>query len=791
MSQFAGMEDILKEFLVESYENLDRLDQEFVTLEEDPGNRETLAGIFRTIHTIKGTSGFFGLGRLEKLAHAGENLLSLLRDGKRTLTPEITTELLRMVDVVRGMLGSIETIQSEGDVDTAELIASLTRLTEDGPAAAPAATPAAAPPQETPAPAVSAAPAEVPVVEAASLPPAGPPAPPAAPPMGELLVQEGLVQEKQVEQALRQQADGDPRHLGEILVEKAALPTTAVKQALQQQAEGGREGGVADSTLRVEVANLDRLMNLAGELVLVRNQLLQFATRIEDSTFNPILQRLNLITTELQEGVMKTRMQPIGNLWNKFPRIVRDLAMAFGKQVRLEMDGKETELDKTLLEAIKDPLTHIVRNSVDHGVEGPEERMAAGKPAEGVIHLRAFHEGGQVNIEIRDDGAGVDAEAIRRKAVERKLVSAEAAAAMSDRELMNLIFLPGFSTARQVTNVSGRGVGMDVVKTNIRRIGGIVDMQSERGKGSVLKIKIPLTLAIIPALVVKVEGERFAVPQVSLLELVRLEGEQARTGIEHIHGAPVYRLRGHLLPLVSLRAQLGYAPAADTDKVNIVVLQADGRPFGLVVDEITDTEEIVVKPLWSQLKQIRLFAGATIMGDGSVALILDVLGLAQQSHVIEEDRREQLAAYADQRDEDEGDRETLLLFKVGDNHMAVPLDQVDRLEELPLDRVERTGDQEVVQYRGRILPLVRPERHLPERRAERRGEGQPSEQLNVVVFSHEGASYGLVVDSIEDIAHEAVTVKREATREGVLGVVVVHERITEMLDLQRLARQVG
>jgi two-component system chemotaxis sensor kinase CheA len=779
MSQFTGMEDILKEFLVESYENLDRLDQEFVILEEDPGNRETLAGIFRTIHTIKGTSGFFGLGRLEKLAHAGENLLSLLRDGKRTLTPEITTELLRLVDVVRGMLGSIEATQSEGEADPAELIASLTRLAEGGEPAVQASTTATEAARQV---------LDMPEVhgEAATETPA-----PVVPAMGTLLVQEGLVQEHQVEQALQQQAAGDPRHLGEILVEKAALPTGAVKQALQQQAEGGREGSVADSTLRVEVAHLDRLMNLAGELVLVRNQLLQFATRIEDSTFNPILQRLNLITTELQEGVMKTRMQPIGNLWNKFPRIVRDLAMACGKQVRLEMDGKETELDKTLLEAIKDPLTHIVRNSVDHGVESPEQRKAAGKPEEGVIHLRAFHEGGQVNIEIRDDGAGVDAEAIRRKAVERKLVSAEAAAAMSDRELINLIFLPGFSTARQVTNVSGRGVGMDVVKTNIRRIGGIVDMQSEQGRGSVLKIKIPLTLAIIPALVVKVEGERFAVPQVSLLELVRLEGEQARSGIEHIHGAPVYRLRGHLLPLVSLRTQLGYDLLPDSDKVNIVVLQADGRPFGLVVDEITDTEEIVVKPLWSQLKQIRLFAGATIMGDGSVALILDVLGLAQQSHVIEEDRREQLGAFADQQDENEGDRETLLLFKVGDNHMAVPLDQVDRLEELPLDRVERTGDQEVVQYRGRILPLLRPERHLPERRAERRGEGQPPVQLNVVVFSHGGASYGLVVDAIEDIAHEAVTVKRDATREGVLGVVVVHERITEMLDLERLARQVG
>ncbi len=775
MSQFEGMEDILKEFLVESYENLDRLDQEFVILEEDPSNRETLASIFRTIHTIKGTSGFFGLGRLGKLAHAGENLLSLLRDGKRPLTPEVTTSLLSLVDAVRRLLRNIEDTQAEGEADHSGLIAELARLTDASAAAAP----------ETP---TSVA---IPVVmEEAPLAPEeqGP-----VPSMGQLLVSEGLVREEQVEQALQQQVDGDPRHLGEILVGKGSLQPAAVKNVLNKQAEQGqaREGGIADSTLRVEVANLDRLMNLAGELVLVRNQLLQFATRIDDATFNPILQRLNIITTELQEGVMKTRMQPIGNLWNKFPRIVRDLAMACNKQVRLEMEGKDTELDKTLLEAIKDPLTHIVRNSVDHGVEDPATRLAAGKPEEGVIHLRAFHEGGQVNIEIRDDGAGIDAGAIRRKAVERRLVTAEAAEEMSDREMINMIFLPGFSTARQVTNVSGRGVGMDVVKTNIRRIGGIVDMQSEPGQGSVLKIKIPLTLAIIPALVVKVEGERFAVPQVSLLELVRLEGDHARQGIEMIHGAPVYRLRGRLLPLVNLRDQLGYPAADDAGKVNIVVLQADGRPFGLIVDEITDTEEIVVKPLWSQLKQIRIFAGATIMGDGSVALILDVLGLAQQSHVIEENRQDRLREYANTQEESQGDRETLLLFRVGDNHMAVPLDQVDRLEELPWDRVERTGDQEVVQYRGRILPLVRPETHLQERRSERRGAADQPAQLQVVVYSHEGASYGLVVDGIEDIAHEAVAVRREATREGVLGVIVVNERITEMLDLQRLARLVG
>jgi len=533
-------------------------------------------------------------------------------------------------------------------------------------------------------------------------------------------------------------------------------------------------------------------MNLAGELVLVRNQLLQYASKLDDATFNPILQRLNLITTELQEGVMKTRMQPIGNVWSKFPRVVRDLSLACGKQVRLEMDGKDTELDKTLLEAIKDPLTHIVRNSVDHGVETPAERVAAGKPAEGVIRMSAYHEGGQVNLEIVDDGAGIDAEAVKRKALERGLVGREQAERMSERELVNLLFLPGFSTAKQVTNVSGRGVGMDVVKTNISRIGGMVDMQSRRGRGTTLKIKIPLTLAIVPALVVGCGGERFAVPQVSLLELVRLEGEAARSGIEMIHGAPVYRLRGKLLPLVFLRDELGFERVADDAGVNIVVLQADDRPFGLVVDEITDTEEIVVKPLGQHLKQIPIFAGATIMGDGSVALILDVLGLAQQSGVVSETRERALAEHREAQVEEDEDRRTLLLFSVAASRMAIPLDQVDRLEEIETARIESAGDQEVIQYRGQILPLVRPERYLVERRVERRGEaGGGTGIVQVVVYSEDGRSYGLVVDEIQDVTEERVTVRREATREGILGVIVVQEHITELLDVKRLAKLVG
>ena len=419
------------------------------------------------------------------------------------------------------------------------------------------------------------------------------------------------------------------------------MPESPAPAAEQAEARGS---AVSDSTIRVDVGLLDKLMNLVGELVLARNQVLQFTSQSADSAFLATSQRLNLITTELQGSVMKTRMQPIGNVWSKLPRVVRDLAAACGKEVRLEMEGKETELDKTIIEAIKDPLTHIVRNSVDHGIERPETRVERRKPAEGCLKMRAYHEGGQVIIEITDDGGGIDCERVKQKALQRALITPEQAARMSDHEALYLIFLPGFSTAEKVTNVSGRGVGMDVVKTNIERIGGTVDLQSQPGKGTTLKIKIPLTLAIIPALIVTSGGDRFAIPQVSLLELVRLEVEQASQQIEFIHGAPVYRLRGQLLPFAYLNRELRLNDADDdglkpsVEATTIVVLQADGHPFGLVVDEINDTEEIVVKPLGKQLKGVASFAGATIMGDGRVALILDVLGLAQRAGVVAEVR---------------------------------------------------------------------------------------------------------------------------------------------------------
>jgi len=742
-------------------------------LEKNPQDREALAGVFRTIHTIKGTCGFLGFNKLEKVAHVGENLLTRLRDGQLTLNPELTTALLGMVDAVRQMLSQIETAGQEGERDDSILIATLTRL------------------QQLPvAPAQNKiAPVRRDHSEAADLPSS----------IGDILMRRAGVTAAEIQLATQAQEKGDPRRLGEILVEHgAALPADVVDALRVQQSSRGQALAAADSTVRVNVGLLDKVMNLVGELVLARNQVLQFANRTKDTTFLAASQRLNLITTELQEGVMKTRMQPIGNIWDQFPRTVRDVAVTCGKQVNIEMEGKETELDKTIIEAIKDPLTHLVRNSVDHGIEHPEDRVKWGKDPAGRLTLRAFHEGGQVNIEISDDGAGLNVERIHQKALERGVITAEQGGRMTEREIFNLIFLPGFSTAEQVTNVSGRGVGMDVVKTNVEKIGGTVDIESTLGRGTTVRVKIPLTLAIIPALVVTCGGDRYAIPQVSLLELVRLEADEVDKSIELVHCVPVYRLRGRLLPLVYLNRELGLAtddrPAMGKDgAVNIVVLQAGERNFGLVVDQINDTEEIVVKPLRKQLKTVKTFAGSSIMGDGKVALILDVLGLAQRASVVTETRDRALVEKSVDVAGAGGDKQTFLLFTgPDDSRMAIPLSTLARLEEFPVGQVEMSGSHWVTQYRGQILPLIRLNVVMEERRNKPRALHAPppdSGPLQVLVLHHDGRSFGLVVERILDIVEDRADVRSRATRAAVLYTVVIGDRVTELLDIPAILRR--
>lgn len=725
----ALQQQLIKDLIIESTDGLDRLDRELLALENGTGGPESLNNIFRVVHTIKGTAGCIGLSRIETVAHVGENVLSLLRDGKIEVSQGIITVLLEYSDALKEMLRMLETTGSPGDKDYGPLLARLQDFQNGG----------------------------------------DKPEQKAAEPQGW-----GLFED-----------EAEATSATEETTMPVSSPVVAVAET---EATVPKQGvSISDTAIRVDVGQLDKLMNLVGELVLARNQIVQYTSESKEPGLLNASQRLNIITTELQGSVMKTRMQPIDNIWSKFPRIVRDIAKELGKKVQLVMEGNDTELDRTIIEAIKDPLTHIIRNSIDHGLELPEVRCEAGKPDEGMLVLRAFHEGGQVNIEIMDDGAGINVTRVKKKAVEKGLVTAEQAGRLSDREVFGLIFLPGFSTAEKITNVSGRGVGMDVVKTNIEKIGGSVDVFSEAGQGTTLKIKIPLTLAIIPALIVTSGGERFAIPQVSLLELVRLEGEQALQGIEMLYGLPVYRLRGQLLPLVYLNRELQLDtrnPRHSTDAVHIVVLQADGRQFGMIVDEINDTEEIVVKPLGKQLKGIACFAGATIMGDGRVALIIDVLGLAQHANVISEVRDRAHADKNKAADRTE-DRQALLLFDIGkDTRMAIPLSVVARLEEFPKDAVERSGGQEVVQYRGQILPLIDVSQHI----ITDGGHAEIMDPMHVVVYSEHGRSVGLVVGKISDIVEESLAIKRDKRGHGIVGSAVIQEKVTDLLDVAGLIK---
>lgn len=776
------LDDIVKEFLVESYENLDQLDKDLMALEDAPDDRSRLSSIFRTIHTIKGTSGFLAFPKLEHITHVGENLLVRLRDGALRLNAEITSGLLSMVDAVRSILRQIDSTGSEGEEAYEVLVAMLGRL-KNGEAAAATGPLAATSTEKTEIEVehvirelssdVAAAVSESTTRAKKSKSNKSKSKAVSAEPISAAPTASAPI--------VAPTASADREHDRPAPVQTVAAP--AIKREARTVDNGESGGSAADSSVRIDVHLLDKLMNLVGELVLARNQIMQFSQGIEDAALAAASQRINLITTELQEGVMKTRMQPIRNAWSKLPRVVRDLSISCGKQVQVKMDGAETELDKTILEAIKDPLTHIVRNSVDHGIETPEVRRANGKPAEGTLWLRAYHEGGQVNVEIADDGAGINVERVRQKAIEKGMITPEQAAAMADREAIQLILLPGFSTAAQVTNVSGRGVGMDVVKTNVEKIGGTLDIHSTVGHGTTLRIKIPLTLAIVPALIVTCDDDRYCIPQVSLLELVRLEGERARKDIELMHSVPVYRLRGQLLPLVFLDEELKLRPRRSDEErrscdiVNIVVLQAEDRQFGLVVDHINDTQEIVVKPLGQHLKGLATYAGSTIMGDGTVSLILDVLGIAQQSHVLSaHGTRSMMDNSGDRGDQNTTGISWLIVDPHDGTRAAIPLSSVSRLEEIRSESIEKTGRQQVVQYRGEIMPLVSLNDF---------DQVEPDEHgaISLVVFNDGRRNIGVVVGRIVDIVNEA----DQAFSDENCETRIIAGRVTRIVHLEELA----
>ncbi len=751
-----GMEEVILEFLVESAEGLDQMDNDLVALEAEPGNQELLANIFRTIHTIKGTCGFFGFSRLEKVSHVGENLLSRLRDGELALTPEIATALLNMVDAVREMLSKIEASNSDGEEAYAALVETLTRL-KDQEATATGGDADAGPETDS--------------------------------------AKEGS--EGAEAAAVQNPRQDGARSKGNAPESPAEKRSDSESAASDDKSAGRGSLSVAESAIRVDVDVLDNLMNLVGELVLARNQILAYSLARQDPVFANACQRLNLITSELQQDVMKTRMQPISNIWNKFPRVVRDLSRTCGKQVRVEMEGKDTELDKSLIEAMKDPLTHLIRNAVDHGIEPPDTRLANGKPAEGRILLNAYHAGGQVIIEISDDGAGIDLDAVRKKATGMSLITSAQASQMHEGDLARLIFAPGMTTSKKVTNISGRGVGMDVVRANLEKIGGFIELDSVRGRGSTFRIQLPLTLAIVPALLVCSADERFAIPQGSILELIRLHPGNSEKGIETIQGVPVFRLRGKLLPLVYLNAELELDDAGrQADAMNIVVLQADQKKFGLIVDTVEDSTEIVVKPLSNVLKAIPVYAGATITGNGKVALILDVLGLAQRARLLSEHQERFLDVNATSAVLGEDDERQPLIITSGKDggRIAIPVESVVRLEEFKRATLEQAGTRTVVQYRGKVLPLVNLTDLLQERRRKPRpmtsdGPDTADEIVHAIVYSIDGNPIGLVVDRILDILEHSKNMQGPPTRKGTLGTIVTQGQVTEVFDATSLQRE--
>ncbi len=550
-----------------------------------------------------------------------------------------------------------------------------------------------------------------------------------------------------------------------------------------EQPQAGKETRRSTQSIRVNVDLLEDLMNMVSELVLTRNQLLQITRNMDNSELGVPLQRLSQCTTELQENVMKTRMQPIGNAWAKLPRIVRDLTVELDKKIELEMLGADTELDRQVLELIKDPLTHMVRNSADHGIESPAERIASGKPEMGTIVLNAYHEGGHIIIEIKDDGRGINPEKLSKKILEKGLASEGELAGMSEAQIQKFIFHPGFSTAEQVTSVSGRGVGMDVVRSNIEKIGGTIDMVSTVGKGSNFSIKIPLTLAIVAGLIVKAQDERYAIPQISVLELVRAASAE-RAGendhkIEMINDTPVLRLRNRLLPLVYLNEVLGFDEIAENEDRTttddfIIVSQVGTFTFGIVVDQVFDTEEIVVKPVAPILKDLDIYSGNTILGDGSVIMILDPNGIAALAS-------QGVAAAEDEEDEElvrraaASDKESMLLFRAGQTHpRAVPLSLVARLEEIDISTVETSDGRLMVQYRDALMPLI-----LADQSMNLRENGnQP-----VLVFTDRQFTMGLAVDEILDIVEDELEIKLASDKDGVIGSAVINGKASEVIDV--------
>jgi two-component system chemotaxis sensor kinase CheA len=716
-------DEILAEFILEAREIIDRLDGEFVRLEENPGDQALVGNIFRGLHTLKGSSGFFSLKRLEKLSHAGESLLGKIRAGQAELDFEKSTRLLEMNDILRSIIEGVETNHVEPLGDDQELIAVLLGSTPttvkkpDENKSPPAESQASEQPSNT------------------SLPP-----------------------------ATEMQMD---------YVEPFESPMMSAP---------GQEVIVP---VKVNPEVLDKLMNIASEMVLARNRLLPFSQQSTDKLFTSAVRSIDLLTLELQERMMKMRMQPIFHIWDKFPRLVRDVSAECGKKVRLLQEGSETELDRILLDSIRDPLIHLIRNSIDHSIEAPEVRLEKGKSEIAYLVLRAAHQNGTVIVEVIDDGAGVDYERVRQRAISRGLISVEKAHSLNHKELIELIFLPGFSTRDTITNLSGRGVGMDVVKNNIENIGGSIEITSVPNEGTHVRLKIPLTLAILPTLFVRCAEEIFLIPQNRILELVRFSPNQPNNGIEDFYGTPTFRLRDKLIPLLFLSEQLNLAasPLKPKQKLFIAVLNFNGTLFGLVVEEVLNIQDIVIKPLGELLRDMSNFAGATIMGNGEVALILDIDGIARKSGLVE-----RLQANPIRQDElyvaPVEEMISVLLFEIPGLHkIALPLDAIDHIIKLGSEQIQQNGNREVVYFNEQLMDLVRLEQYVSGGAIE----ALPNTRAPVLTCRYRDRLYGLVVKQVTDIIEVPAKLHELSTpQRGLNGCIIYNDQVINVLDLEEV-----
>jgi two-component system chemotaxis sensor kinase CheA len=762
---------LINEFLIESFENLSQINSKLFHFEKNPQDKEILNDIYRTIHTLKGSASFLGFKKLQEITHSTENILDLIRSDQVKLNSHLVDILLKSFDFCMTILKNVEKNQTEGDINTKEmnliLLATLEKLAKGD-------------------------------LSLSAL--------------SSKFTHELVSENSSHYKDLSKKSEIQTGPTASLVLEEEIKEVIGAKD--NNELKEHKESTITDSVVRVNVKLLDKIMNVVGELVLNRNQILQYSNKQESPDLSRLTQQLDIITSELQTEIMLTRMQPIGSVLQKFERVIRDLAKDQGKKIKLKISGQDTELDKTLIEAIKDPLTHIIRNAADHGLENPEERKQSGKNPEGQISIRAYHESGQVTIEISDDGKGINRERVLAKAVEKNLISKEQSLKYSEGQILNLIFLPGFSTAEKVTNISGRGVGMDVVKTNIEKIGGSVQIQSELGHGTTFKLKIPLTLAIVPALMVKSKSEIFAIPQINLVELVRFEQKENIKITEKIHDAEFIRLRGNLIPIFRINQFLKLDQVAQKsemlskpleknsitqeeansnqttqhqDDLNIVILNAEGQVFGLVVDSILDTQEIVVKPLDRILKELNTFAGATVLGDGSVALIVDALGF-YNSTGYSQGKHQELQDQESNQEINNGEKQDLLLVRLNDNKTyAIPLSLVSRLEEFSQDQLEYTGSQPIMRYLDRPMPLLNLEKTLKMKQAWVLEAGDGGKTFSSVVINLKRTNYGLIVKEILDIAITDANISSNVVdRDGILGTVFVNEKIISLLDIYKI-----